>query len=331
MALISPVLWEPSADEARVRRAADLWGGFAANLECTLGELGDTVRRVSAGQEGAAVDAIGRYWADLAGPDDDDLRDLVEACRSIAAALDAYAEALAETRRQLVELAATIAATIALGAALSLATAGVSAAGAAGAVAATTARAAGLAAVLVSRATTIPRVVALHATIGALEGLASYAVVEPLRIAAFHPNEDPFASYELAEVLTAAAGGAVIPGWRALRSARGAGAARIARSVPAPPPAMLRWGRPAKLDDHVTRHGGPLGAVDAEDYVRKASAFFRRGARGDLPMKVDDDGVMRIFDEASNTFGSFGPDGTVKTFFKPDRPGYWADQKGQLQ
>lgn len=329
MALISPVLWEPSADEARVRRAAALWRSTAARLECTLGDLRGTAALVVQDHDGAGIDAFARWWDGLAGPGGSHLADVVKACRSTADALDAYADALADVRRELLEIAAAIAATVAIGAALAWATVGTSAAPAAATVTALTLQATALGATFASRAGAIAKLVSLHATIGALEGIATYAVVEPLRIAAFHPNEDPFSSYHPGELAAAAVGGAVIPGWKAARGIR------KRPTVPAPPlpaaPSPLRWGNPAKLDDHVQRHGAAVSAIDAEDYVRKAGEFFQRGKVDGLPTKIDEDGVIRIFDPASDLFGSYGPDGTIKTFFKAKSRNYWANVKGQLQ
>lgn len=348
MALLSPILWEPSADEQRVRDAAALWQGFAGHLECTLADLAGTAHRVTTEHEGTAIDAFAGYWAGLAGPGDAHLTDLVVACRAIAAALDAYAEALAEIRRQLLELAATIAAAIALGAALSWATAGISAVGAASTVTAATVQASGLAAVLASRATTIPRLVALHATIGALEGLATYAVIEPLRIATFHPNEDPFGSFALTEAAAAAAGGAVIPGWRAVRGGRRALSAMRSARVDAgrslPPvsqaaagsplrlqlPPEVSWGSTRKLQKHFDDHAADFGSTNPEGYAEEAAAFLERGLADGLPVKVTERGIIRVYEPGTNTFGSYNANGTTRTFFKPSSGvQYWQRQGGE--
>ncbi|CAB4243600.1 Pyocin large subunit-like protein (fragment) [Methylacidimicrobium sp. AP8] len=36
-----------------------------------------------------------------------------------------------------------------------------------------------------------------------------------------------------------------------------------------------------------------------------------------LPTKIDSEGVIRIYDPATNTFGSYNADGTTRTFYKP--------------
>ena len=37
-----------------------------------------------------------------------------------------------------------------------------------------------------------------------------------------------------------------------------------------------------------------------------------------LATKIDARGVIRVYDEATNTFGSFNASGATRTFFKPD-------------
>jgi pyocin large subunit-like protein len=91
------------------------------------------------------------------------------------------------------------------------------------------------------------------------------------------------------------------------------------------------WANPATLDDHFERHGGDFGATSATDYANMASQFFQRGIKEGLPIKISSDGTIRIYDPATNTFGSYRPDGTTKTFFKPTNPNYWQGQPGTLQ
>jgi pyocin large subunit-like protein len=97
------------------------------------------------------------------------------------------------------------------------------------------------------------------------------------------------------------------------------------------------WGNPSTLDDHFDRHGGDFGATSAHDYARMASAFLQRALREGLPTKVDSRGVIRVYDPRTNTFASYNPDGTTKTFYKPDpaqhgyptNMDYWNNQQGR--
>ncbi|MEM7357452.1 MAG: hypothetical protein AAF657_41950, partial [Acidobacteriota bacterium] len=89
------------------------------------------------------------------------------------------------------------------------------------------------------------------------------------------------------------------------------------------------WGRADTLDDHFHRHGADFGARNAGDYAQQASDFLRRSQADGLPTKIGPDGTIRVYDPASNTFGSFNPDGTTKTFFKPSGgQSYWDGQPG---
>jgi hypothetical protein len=84
-------------------------------------------------------------------------------------------------------------------------------------------------------------------------------------------------------------------------------------------PTSTTWGRPDSLDDHFVRHGADFGARTADEYAAMASEFLQRGVAAGLPTKIDPKtGVIRIYDPATNTFGSYNPNGTTATFFKPD-------------
>lgn len=88
------------------------------------------------------------------------------------------------------------------------------------------------------------------------------------------------------------------------------------------------WGNANTLERHFRDHGADFGAKTADEYARMASEFFQRGQRERLSTKIDADGIIRVFDPKTNTFGSFNPDGTTRTFFKPSSPTYWDRQPG---
>lgn len=75
------------------------------------------------------------------------------------------------------------------------------------------------------------------------------------------------------------------------------------------------WGNPDTLDDHYERHGEDVGASYAEDYAEKAHDFYEN--RDNYQVKVDEEGTIRVYDPKTNTFGSYNPDGSTKTYFKP--------------
>jgi hypothetical protein len=102
----------------------------------------------------------------------------------------------------------------------------------------------------------------------------------------------------------------------------------IERGATAAARGLTHWGNPKTLADHFARHGKDFGAKSADDYARQASDFFRRSQAERLPTKIDADGVIRVYDPKSNTFGAFNPDGTTRTLFKPRSSTYFDRQPG---
>lgn len=102
------------------------------------------------------------------------------------------------------------------------------------------------------------------------------------------------------------------------------------------------WGNQKTLAKHFKDHGADFGAKNAEEYAQQASRFLQESQAQKLPTKIDADGVIRVYDPKTNTFGSYNPDGTTKTFYKPQPKSpsnprghdeatnwdYWLKQKG---
>ncbi len=99
--------------------------------------------------------------------------------------------------------------------------------------------------------------------------------------------------------------------------------------LPDAPPTRKIWGNLPSLPDHFARHGADFGAKNPDDYARQAWEFLQRAKAESLPAKVDDEGVLRIYDSKSGTFASYNADGTAKTFFKPGSHGYFERQPGR--
>jgi hypothetical protein len=100
-----------------------------------------------------------------------------------------------------------------------------------------------------------------------------------------------------------------------------------------------RWGDPDSLDNHFDRHGGDFGATTVNEYISQSQELLRGGIAGQFPTRIDrTDGVIRIFDPATDRFGSYNQDLTTKTFYRPNparhgRPSnwaYWLVQRGDL-
>ena len=125
-----------------------------------------------------------------------------------------------------------------------------------------------------------------------------------------------------------AAGGAIVPASGETNRVPSA-TASTAPARPAPP-ARQTWGNMASLPDHFERHGHDFQAKDAEDYARQAWEFQQRARWEKLPMKVDEDGVLRIYDPKTRAFAAYNRDGTTKTYFKPQSRDYFERQPGQL-
>lgn len=100
--------------------------------------------------------------------------------------------------------------------------------------------------------------------------------------------------------------------------------------------AAQTWGNARTLLDHYIRHGAGVGASSPKDYAARASEFLQGSQSLSLPTKVDASGVIRVYDQARNLFGSFNPDGTTRTFFSPNPAihgyasnlAYWIEQPG---
>lgn len=102
---------------------------------------------------------------------------------------------------------------------------------------------------------------------------------------------------------------------------------------------MSTWGNPKSLADHFARHGRDFGAKNAQEYAQKASDFLLKSRKKGFPTKIGPDGTIRVYDPKTNTFGSYRPDGSTRTFYKPDPSehgyptnlDYWNMQPGSIQ
>jgi hypothetical protein len=77
------------------------------------------------------------------------------------------------------------------------------------------------------------------------------------------------------------------------------------------------WCRPDRLARHFRDHGGDFGSTSADEYASQASRLFQRSQQDELPTKVDQYGVIRVYDPKTNEFGAYNPDGTTRSYFAP--------------
>ena len=84
------------------------------------------------------------------------------------------------------------------------------------------------------------------------------------------------------------------------------------------------WGDLKKLADHYARHGEGVGATSEEEYTRMAHEFYLN--KKQYQVKVDKEGITRVYDAARNLFGSYNPDGTTRTAPEKKEPQAEDDQ-----
>lgn len=90
------------------------------------------------------------------------------------------------------------------------------------------------------------------------------------------------------------------------------------------------WASAQTLKKHFEKHGSDFNSVDARNYANKANYFYLNSSKNkSIRKKLDDKGIVRIWDPSTNEFGSFTKDGKTKTYFKPNSQSYWARQEGR--
>lgn len=90
---------------------------------------------------------------------------------------------------------------------------------------------------------------------------------------------------------------------------------------------VYNWGNLNTLDNHFERHGADFGAKSADEYAAQARKFYNDAHKNGYEKIVGQDGVQRLYDPNTRTFGSYGSDGSTKTFFKPENAKeYWGRQ-----
>ena len=105
-------------------------------------------------------------------------------------------------------------------------------------------------------------------------------------------------------------------------------AAKVQRLVAKP---SKGWRSAEIFEDHYQRHTASFGKISKRQYTQKAFNFLEEAQKGKYPMKVNTNGLIRVYDKTTNTFGSYNPNGTIKTLFKPkDQESYWLKQPGKL-
>jgi pyocin large subunit-like protein len=85
-----------------------------------------------------------------------------------------------------------------------------------------------------------------------------------------------------------------------------------------------------RLAEHYAKHGREFGTISQAEYLRRAQAL-RDAPLSDSVLEIRRaDGVVSRFDRATGSFIAFDPDGTIRTFFRPnDGENYFRRQASQ--
>ena len=75
------------------------------------------------------------------------------------------------------------------------------------------------------------------------------------------------------------------------------------------------WEKPETLAGHYADHGEGVGATSKEEYADMAHELYLN--KGLCQVRVDKEGITRVYDAARNLFGPYNPDETTRTLFAP--------------
>jgi hypothetical protein len=73
-----------------------------------------------------------------------------------------------------------------------------------------------------------------------------------------------------------------------------------------------------RLDEHYDKHGAEFGRITKHDYLHQAQLLRDAKAGDPILEAVRSDGVVTRFDRQTGAFIAFNPNGTIRTFFKPN-------------
>jgi pyocin large subunit-like protein len=73
-----------------------------------------------------------------------------------------------------------------------------------------------------------------------------------------------------------------------------------------------------RLEEHYDKHGAEFGRITKQDYLRQAQLLRDAQVGGPVLQTVRGDGVTTKFDRQTGAFIAFNPNGTIRTFFKPN-------------
>ncbi|MFF9285794.1 WXG100-like domain-containing protein [Streptomyces griseosporeus] len=178
-------LWWPDADEDGLRDAAKAWRAFADDVDDVTVAANKAARTLIEHNKGEAISAFDdpfwrRYYYDGRGW----LKDLADAARAMAKALDAYADAVHDAKKKIEHQLEIAAVSLGVGTALAVFTFGLSEGAALGAAAVVTELAAGLGVAVTEEVAAIAGTTLAAAAFAGVESVTvDLAVTQPLSIA----------------------------------------------------------------------------------------------------------------------------------------------------
>jgi pyocin large subunit-like protein len=82
--------------------------------------------------------------------------------------------------------------------------------------------------------------------------------------------------------------------------------------------ANIGFANDKRLQEHYDKHGAEFGRITKQDYLRQAQLLRDAAVGGPVLQTVRADGVTTKFDRQTGAFVAFNPNGTIRTFFKPN-------------
>ena len=101
-------------------------------------------------------------------------------------------------------------------------------------------------------------------------------------------------------------------------TARNATVATETRGDATPARANIGFATERRLEEHYDKHGAEFGRITRQDYLRQAQLLRDAEVGGPVLQTVRPDGVTTRFDRQTGAFVAFNPNGTIRTFFKPN-------------
>lgn len=178
-------MWWPDADEDGLRDAAKVWRDFADDVDDVTSGANKAARSIIEHNKGEAISAFDDpYWRRYYHDGNGWLKDLADAARDMAKALDAYADAVHSAKKKLEHELEIVGATLVAGTALAIFTAGISEGAAAAAAVTVADMAAGLGIAVTEEIATIAGTTLATAAFAGVESITvDLAVTQPVSIA----------------------------------------------------------------------------------------------------------------------------------------------------